>query len=174
GLNSPLTIPNLVLAQVGSNGKVSIFNGSTSTDVVADAVGYFSNSEEFRPLIPARILDTRWYQQTIDGQFAGSGPRSGGTTLNMQVWGRGGIPAVGVGAVVLNVTVANPTTNGYLTVWPTGTRLPNSSNINFVPGKTVPNLVIAKVGANGQISIFNSSGATDVIADVVGWFPTAP
>jgi hypothetical protein len=39
-----------------------------------------------------------------------------------------------------------------------------------VPGQTVPNLVTAKVGANGQVTIFNGAGTTQVVADVAGWF----
>ncbi len=33
-------------------------------------------------------------------------------------------------------------------------------------------MVIAQVGTNGQISIYNHAGATHVIVDVLGWFPT--
>jgi hypothetical protein len=32
-------------------------------------------------------------------------------------------------------------------------------------------MVIARVGANGVVSVFNHAGATDVIVDVLGWFP---
>jgi len=34
----------------------------------------------------------------------------------------------------------------------------------------VANLVLAKVGSGGQVSIFNSAGNTHVVADVVGYF----
>jgi hypothetical protein len=34
----------------------------------------------------------------------------------------------------------------------------------------VANLVLAKVGTGGQVSIFNSAGTTHVVADVVGYF----
>jgi endonuclease YncB( thermonuclease family) len=81
------------------------------------------------------------------------------------------VPASGVDAVAINVTVTNPTLPSYLTVWPTGTPQPTAANLNFVPGQTVPNMIIAKVGANGRISIFNFHGSTDVIVDVLGWFP---
>jgi hypothetical protein len=33
-------------------------------------------------------------------------------------------------------------------------------------------LVIAKVGDGGKVSLFNFAGSTDLIADVVGWFPS--
>ena len=49
--------------------------------------------------------------------------------------GRGGLPATGVGAVVLNVTATGPTAQGYLTVYPTGGTRPTASNLNFMPGE---------------------------------------
>jgi hypothetical protein len=72
---------------------------------------------------------------------------------------------------VLNVTATGPTAASYLTVWPAGTDRPIASNLNFTAAQTIPNMVIAKVGAGGQISIFNAAGTTDVIVDVLGWFP---
>jgi Tol biopolymer transport system component len=39
-------------------------------------------------------------------------------------------------------------------------------------GRTLPNMVIVPVGADGKISIFNFDGSTDVLVDVLGWFPT--
>jgi hypothetical protein len=76
-----------------------------------------------------------------------------------------------VAAVVLNVTVTQPATAGNLTVYPDGAALPNSSNLNFVAGQTVPNLVIAPVGANGTVDFYNAApGTVQIIADVSGWF----
>ena len=89
----------------------------------------------------------------------------------MTVVGRGGVPASGVGAVVVNLTVTQPSAPGFITAYPTGTERPNASSLNFIPGQTVPNLVVAKVGQNGQISLFNSAGATHLVADIVGYFP---
>lgn len=41
-------------------------------------------------------------------------------------------------------------------------------------GETAPNLVFARLGANGAVSLFNETGTTHLIADVLGWFGTAP
>ena len=123
-------------------------------------------------LTPARLLDTRGGRSTVDGQFNGIGAVGAGATLNVTVVGRAGVPTSGVDAVVLNVTVTEPTASGYVTVFPAGEQPPTASNLNFVPAQTVPNLVIAKVGANGQISLYNSAGSTHLIVDIVGWLPS--
>lgn len=58
---------------------------------------------------------------------------------NLPVAGTAGVPA-NVTAVVLNVTVTNPTTDSYLTVYPDGgPGVPTASNLNFVTGHTVAN-----------------------------------
>ena len=166
------TVPNLALAKLGSGGDVSLFNSAGSTDLIADVAWYFSASSQVAALVPARILDTRPGYATVDGQFAGNGALGGARKLDLKVTGRGGVPASGVGSVVMNVTATDPTANGYITAWPSGQPQPLASNLNFVPAQTVPNLVITGVGANGAVSLFNSAGNTQLIADVTGWFPS--
>ncbi len=41
----------------------------------------------------------------------------------------------------------------------------------FTRGWDIPNLVVAKVGANGSVTVYNNQGSTHVIFDVVGYFP---
>lgn len=167
-----LTIPNMVIVPLGTDGKVSIFNGSGgNVDVIVDVLGWFPTGSAFTGLTPARVLDTRIGQPTVDGLFSGWGKLFDDATLNVRVTGRGGVPATDVGAVALNVTVTDPTANGYLTVYPAGTRHPTASNLNYMPGQTIPNMVIVPVGNNGQISIYNSAGESNIIVDVLGWFP---
>jgi uncharacterized protein len=165
-----LTIPNLVISQVGATGEVSLYNSAGTNDLIADVMGWFPANSELTPVAPARLLETRAGLPTIDGQFQGNGPLLTGGTLDLTVAGRGNIPSSGVSAVVLNVTVTNPTAPGFMTVWPTGSAQPLASNLNFTPGQTIANLVIAKIGSNGQVELYNSAGSTDVIVDVVGWF----
>src|SRR5665648_528022 len=119
----------------------------------------------YTPLSPSRLLDTR------TGVGAPKAPVGPGGTAHLQVTGRGGVPASGVSAVVLNVTVTAPTRAGYLTVYGDGTARPVVSNLNFVPAQTVPNLVIAPVGANGKVALYNgSAGTVQLIADVSGYY----
>ena len=94
-----------------------------------------------------------------------------GQTLDLTVTGTNGVPTTHVGAVVLNVTAVDHTgADSYLTVYPKGPNLPLASNLNFVAGQTIPNLVVVPVGVDGKVSIYNNRGAVDVVADVQGWF----
>ncbi|WP_110079886.1 hypothetical protein [Actinokineospora spheciospongiae] len=44
--------------------------------------------------------------------------------------------------------------------------------MNFAPGQTVSNAVIAPVGADGKVSLF-ANATTDVVVDVTGYFTAA-
>ncbi|HUN35601.1 MAG TPA: fibronectin type III domain-containing protein [Trebonia sp.] len=70
------------------------------------------------------------------------------------------------------MTVTQPTaTSGVLTVYPDGESPPAASNLNFVSGETVPNLVVVQVGSDGKVGFYNSSGGTvQVVADLSGYF----
>ncbi len=168
-----VTIPNMVIVPLGAGGQVSLYNGSGGTvDVIVDVLGWFPTGTAFTGLTPARLLDSRYVvHPTTDGLDRGGGAIPQSTTINVKVAGRGSVPANGIGAVALNVTVTSPTGAGYLTVYPSGNHAPTASNLNFVPGQSIPNMVIVPVGNNGEISIYNSAGNSDVIVDVLGWFP---
>jgi len=160
------TVPNLVTVKVGAGGKVSLYNNTGSTHVVADVAGWYGtdalgSGSGFTSVAPARILDTR------TGAGAKVGP---GATLALQVAGVGGVPATGVSAVVLNLTATQPTGESYLTAWPAGQPQPLASNLNFLAGQTVANLVVVRVGNAGKVSLYNNAGSTHVVADVAGWF----
>lgn len=118
----------------------------------------------YYPVAPARLLDTR------TGVGAPVGKIGAGKTVDLQVAGRGGVPASGVGAVVLNVTVTGPSAASFLTAYPTGESRPTASSINFAKGWLGSNNVTVKLPANGKVSVFNNSGSTDVIVDVVGFY----
>jgi hypothetical protein len=165
-------VPNLVTVKVGAGGRVSFANAFVTADVIADVVGWYDDASAagggwFNPLTPTRILDTRG----TNGVPAPAQVGPGGM-LTLQVTGRGGVPAAAsVSAVVMNVTVANATVGGFLTVWPGDEPRPDASNLNFVAGTPgTANLVTVGVGGTGTVNFFNALGQTDVIADVVGWY----
>ena len=166
----PDAVANLAVVKVGSDGKIALYNKSGTVDLVLDVVGFVSGTSQatagrFVALAPTRVLDTRIGS---DGDpFAA--PIVGDTSINVPLAGRGGVPTTGVTAVILNVTAISPTASTFLTVFPSGETRPTASNINAVPGQIVPNLVLVKLGSNGQASIYNRSGSTHVAADVVGY-----
>lgn len=131
-----------------------------------------AQSSPYVSMVPARLMDTRSGGNTVDGQFSGGGPIPSLTTNNLTVLGRAGIPISGVSAVALTVTVTDPTGPGFVTVWPAGSSLPNASNLNLNPGKSISNQVITKVGTDNQVSIYVYSGygSANVVVDVSGYF----
>ena len=168
------TVPNLVVVKVGAGGKVSMFNSSGATDVIYDVAGYFSESGaaassddgRYTALVPARILDTR--------TGTGGGVRLGpGASVEVQVSGRGGVPAAGAAAAVLNVAATGTTATSYLTIHPTGEPRPLAANLNFTAGDTVSNRAMVKLGGGGKVTIYNNAGGADVVVDVGGWFSSA-
>ena len=161
------TAPNLVVVKVGDEGQVDLYNSAGSIHVVADVAGWYggvTGGARFHELVPSRILDTRL------GVGAPLAPLGPGSTLPLQVTGRGGVPASAVSAVVLNLTVTEPTAESWLTAWPVGMARPVASNLNYAAGQTVANQVVVKVGEGGYVDLFNSLGSAHVIADVAGWF----
>jgi len=164
-----VTVPNRVIVPVGTGGKVSFYNGVGLADLIVDVNGYFTDGTGsgamFTTLTPSRIVDTR------NGTGGFSSPVGQGQNIVVTVAGNGGVPGNGSAkAVVLNVTVDGPTAASDLIVWPDGGSVPLASDLNFVAGHAVPNLVIVKLSAGGKIDIRNDFGSTNVIVDVVGWY----
>jgi alpha-tubulin suppressor-like RCC1 family protein len=165
-----IVAPNMAVVKVGSDGKIKLYNDQGSTNLIVDVVGWFPLGLTFTPLTPARLLDTRAGATTIDGIGAGVGNISPSGVRTMRVAGRAGVPLTGVSAVILNVTAIGQTSPSFITAFPAGQPRPNSSNLNPTPGITAPNLVVAKVGPNGDVSLYNSSGTVNLIVDIAGWF----
>ncbi|MFG3347066.1 hypothetical protein ACGF1Z_18595 [Streptomyces sp. NPDC048018] len=117
------------------------------------------------PLAPTRLMDTR------SGTGVAPGKVGPGGTVTLQVTGAKGIPATGVGAVVLNVTATSPTAGGFVSVYPDGTTRTSASNLNFTAGQTIPNLVVVPV-VNGRVTFYNRAGSVDLIADAAGYYVT--
>ena len=154
---------SLVFAKIGADGKIAIANAVGRAHVVVDVVGHFNSTARgrFTALTPGRLLDTRL--DTVDALGAGS-------TRAIVVRGTGGVPASGVGAVLLNVTAVSPSVATNLTAWPSGTARPGFSNITARAGVSTTGAVLCKVGADGKVLLLNAAGTTDVVVDVVGWF----
>nr|WP_231134684.1 right-handed parallel beta-helix repeat-containing protein [Motilibacter deserti] len=162
------TIPNLVITKVAADGSVTLYNAAGSVDLIADLQGAYTattDASAYTPQDPSRVLDTR------NGTGAPQSKVGPGGTLRLQVTGPpgSGLAPVGATAVVLNVTATNASADTYISVYPTGyAGGPDTSNLNVLAARTIPNLVITKVAADGSVTLYNDSGSIDLIADLQG------
>ena len=129
-----------------------------ATDVLVDVTGSYStdpSAQRFHPVSPTRIYDSRV---------------TGGA------WGVGETRAIAVPAdataVAMNVTVTEPDGPGFVTVFPCQSTLPVISNLNYVTGQVVANLVQTGVAA-GLVCV-HSSNRAHIVIDMQGTYDSAP
>lgn len=122
------------------------------------------------PVPPARIVETRPGQATIDGVDQGDGPFDGGEERRIAVAGRAGVPA-DARAVIANITAVAPAADGFLTAHPCVDPRPFTASLNYTTGVNLGDEVIVGLD-NGDMCVF-SSGATQMTIDVVGYVPAA-
>jgi hypothetical protein len=161
----------LVTAKLSSDGRVSIFNASGVTNVVVDVLGYHTATaaqpgELYVPIAPARVMDTRLGLGVRAGRIGADG------RVTLTVHGTGGVPAA-ARTVLLNLTATQASADTYLTVWPSDRRPAPSSVLNVPVGRTVANLVLAKLSPSGAVTFRNANGAVHLVADVRGYFAPA-
>jgi glucose/arabinose dehydrogenase len=121
--------------------------------------------KRFNTVTPCRIVDTR-------GPAAPNGgpALAAGSDRTFAVAGSCGIPAT-ARAVSVNVTVVQPTTDGFLSVFPGAGATPTSSVINFRSGQIRANNALPLLGAAGDVVVRNgSTGTVHFLLDVNGYF----
>jgi hypothetical protein len=122
---------------------------------------------QFYTLAPCRAIDTR---SANPPALAGGSVRefalAGVTAGSCQV------PADAV-ALAANITVARSAQAGHLTFFPANGTIPNATHINFRPGVSRANNAVLLLATNGsgRLRVLNgSTGATDLILDITGFF----
>ena len=160
---------NGVTVALGAGGTLSLtyLASSGTTDFVFDVTGYFvpdQSGASYVPLDPARLLDSR-FGNGLAGPFSAGAPRT------FQVSGRGGVPSAAT-AVTGNLTVTNATHAGAAFLGPVAIAAPGSSTLNFPLADNRANGVTVALGAGGTLSLtyLASSGTTDFVFDVTGYF----
>ena len=150
------TASNAVIAAVDSDGQVCL-SANTTTHLVIDVVGWFgpNSGASFDPIAPRRIVDTRTSHGAI--------PTGGILELAF----------LAQSAVALNVTVPDPQTAGFLTIWPCDATRPTTSSVNYRPGAVIANAVQSAVATNGKLCIY-ASQSTQVVVDQTGVYTQAP
>ena len=168
------TVPNQVVVPLGAGGAVTVYNALGTVDVVVDVAGWFTDGavgattgSALYAMAPARAVDTR----TGSGYAYSGDTLQPGQTLTIQLAGLAGLPAQGMTAAVLNVTVTDGSAPGYLAVWPASSPRPLSSELNWSAGQTTENLAVAAVGSQGALDVYNGSSASvQLVIDACGWF----
>ncbi len=97
------------------------------------------------------------------------------TTMRVEVAGRFGI-ADDITAAAVTVTATNITADSFLTAYPAGQAVPNTSIVNPRRDHDVGNSAIVPVGVDGAIDIRSTIAigpAVDVVVDVTGFFVAA-
>jgi uncharacterized protein (DUF1501 family) len=159
-------VPNLVVMGVGTDGCIEVYNALGQAHCLVDVFGYFvsGQGDRFVPVDPARLFDTRTGVGVRQGKVASQTP------IDIQVAGTARVPASGASAVVINLTVTEPESPGWMRLTPTGETAADTSNVNFFAGDVTPNLVICKIGAGGQITLDGFGTGAHVLGDVFGYF----
>lgn len=173
-----VTVANSAIVPVGANGDIQIYASAGGPNITVDVDGYISAgpsgaSPQLTPaLAPSRICDTRAGNPSAlsglplsqcEGKTLGAH-----SDITIEVSGLGGVPAT-ASAVVVNLTVTGTTAASYLSAYAAQTSQPATSNLNWLAGMTTADLAIVPIGANGQITIYNNAGTSDVIVDVMGY-----
>jgi hypothetical protein len=165
---------NRVVVKLGSGGRIDLYNSAGEAEAIVDVAGYFTDASgegpppgTFTSLPPARIYDTR------DGTGQARGALGPNTWVEVAVTAVAGVPARSADpaprAVLINLTVTNPSQTSFFSVDPAGGTI-RASDLNFAPGQTRANLVVAPVGIDGRVRLYNAEGTAHAVIDLLGWF----
>jgi uncharacterized repeat protein (TIGR01451 family) len=159
---------NNAIVPLNADGEVCVFT-KAGADFALDVNGFVPAGSGLTGITPARYLDTRPApNDTFDGDGSLDGKVAAEGFVEVQIAGRGDVPAGAVAALV-NVTAVNPENHGYLTLFPCVDR-PHASTLNYLPGQAVPNGAFAELSEDGTLCVFTKA-ASDIIVDVTGYVP---
>ncbi len=166
--SSGQTIANNTIVELSPTGSVCVYTDAAA-HLLVDVNGYLPAGSHVGTVAPARLLDTRGPSSTIDGLHAGGGPAAAGSVTEVQITGRGGVPADAI-AAILNVTVVGPAGDGFATIFPCLPVPPTASNLNYAAGRDIPNGAVAQLSPQGTVCVFTHASA-HLLIDVNGYLP---
>jgi hypothetical protein len=127
-----------------------------------------SGPYQYYALNPCRVIDTRWANGTDGGPVLAGYP----ATRDFVIRGYCGVPSTAK-AVTANITIASPTADSWLALWPAATGWPGNSTINFrTTDPALANGAILTLSTSGamDITVLNAAGNVHMILDVTGYF----
>ena len=170
GFAPPVTVPT---ADAVTSSAVADLNGGGRPDFAFPLGGVwllFNTCPAFgafHTVTPCRILDSR----EATGPFGGL-PLYAGAERRLTVGGSCAILGT-ARAISVNVTIAQPTADGNVRLYPGGTATPLVSTLNLRVGQTRANNAIATLGASSDLALLYSASygsTTHVVIDVNGYF----
>ncbi|HEY2296257.1 MAG TPA: hypothetical protein VGH43_00905 [Jatrophihabitans sp.] len=118
----------------------------------------------FVPVAQFRALDTR----------SAGGALAAGHALQVPIAGRRDVPA-DAAAVWVSVHAIAPTADGVLTVFPAGTKRPNTTDVVFERGHAASQAALSRLSGGAlRVADRATSGRVQVAVDVLGYVAGAP
>jgi outer membrane protein assembly factor BamB len=162
-------IANGVTVALNAGKLQAVWDGTagSSADVIFDVTGFFTTAQtglKFYPIAPVRDLDTST-GVGFSFSFVSGEPES------LTVAGFGGVAANAAG-IAGNLTILNPSSNGYAFISPTTVATPTSSTINISANKAGANGfdVALSTGSLAIIWVGTVGSTADVALDVTGYW----
>lgn len=120
-----------------------------------------NDSGLYFPVTASRSWDTR--------TMGAKQPFTAGQSFVLKTLGRNGLPASGVAAVTLNITVIRPTQSGYFIVYPSGSTRPGIPSFNYAVNDLRASALTVPVDGTGGLTIY-STGTTHAVIDITGFY----
>ncbi|MFT6291128.1 MAG: hypothetical protein ACJAR2_001728 [Ilumatobacter sp.] len=155
--------PNLVVAEPDASGNVCLFS-NRGGEVIIDVSGWWAAGlNRFTPIDPVRAYDTRELAEPVK--------LPPGAVRDVLIGGLF-VPQDAV-SVTVNIAAVNPTSRGFLVVYPCGQFAPLASNLNFIAGEKRAVAAVVELGSSnaesaGRICV-SGSAETHFILDVTGY-----
>lgn len=145
---------------------VTVTNPGGASGTIGASYTYLAPpGTSFHPLVPCRLLDTRWADSPLGGPVLAAGQ-----ARTFILTGACGVPADAV-AVAVNVTATEAGAAGALTVFSPDGPVPQAATLHFRPGQTRANWAFVLLGAGPGLGVSNgSTGSVHAIVDVSGYF----
>lgn len=169
---------HISLGYDGSTGRSSFWTGKAlagpcaTGSLLSAAPRVETDPMRYVPVTPTRLTSTETGKGTLNGPCR----LAEGQPVDVKVAGAGPVPAEGVAAVALQVSMRRPNWASGLTAGPSGAEIPGTRRLTADQNATSSGLMVLPVGADGKVRFATDVGATDLAVSVVGFYvdPDAP
>jgi hypothetical protein len=158
-LNVGMDASNTIITPVDADGTVTVHLSAGTIQASMDVSGYYTPTDGtggYYPVTPSRL-----------GTLTMTGS---GDTESVQVTGRAGVPDAAT-SVALSVSVKDPTAETPFSVWGSDFARPEGAGarLSVDVSQNATGLVIAKIGASGKVNVWQRTGSSTVLVDVLGY-----